>query len=175
MEENIKITVSSIPSKPRPFSKLKKEIEKLFAPYMEMEFCCSAYPMRTKGYARNSIPRFYLKMGKEIVWDYPKDFPVKGIDYGLWAGDNGICELVREYIDTPVVELLGKDFDSETKVYRDVSVFYGLTDLFKVADRRLGKRKIVDWSVNMKNYRGYHVLAKRLYPTEFKPKLKNAS
>ena len=40
MEDNIKITVRNIPSKLRPFSKLKKEIEKLFAPYMEMEFCC---------------------------------------------------------------------------------------------------------------------------------------
>ena len=131
-----------------------------------MEFCCSAYPMRTKDRAHNSVPRFYVRLGKEIIWDYPKDFAVKDIESGLWAANNGICDLVREYIDTPVAELLDKDFVGENKEYGDVSVFYGLTDLFKVADKRLGKRKIVEWSVKMKNYKAYRALAKRLYPNE---------
>ena len=162
----------------RPFSKLKKQIENLFDPALDMEFCCSAYPMRAKtGYAQNSITRFYVRLGKDIIWDYQKDFAVKDIDYGLWSRDNGISDLVREYIDTPVAELLDKDFEGENKAYSlfnymtekhsEVSVSYGLTDLFKAADRRLGKRKAVAWSGRVRNFVAYKVLARRLYPEEF--------
>ena len=73
MEQEITITVRKIPSKLRPFSKLKKQIENLYDPALEMQFCCSAFPMRG-GRANNSIPRFYVKLGKEVIWDYPKDF-----------------------------------------------------------------------------------------------------
>lgn len=80
----------------KPFSKLKKQIESLFDPSINMDFCCYAFPMKsTTGYAHNSIPRFCVKLNKEVIWDYPKDFPVKDLDYGYWAGNNGISELVR--------------------------------------------------------------------------------
>jgi len=79
------------------FSKLKKQIESLFEPSLKLEFCCNAYPMKTKtGYAHNSIPRFYVKLNKDIIWDYPKDF--KSEPYHEYAENNGISSLVREYI-----------------------------------------------------------------------------
>jgi len=117
----------------KPFSKLKNQIENLFEPSLKIEFCCNSYPMKTKtGYAHNSIPRFYVKLNKEIIWDYPKDF--KNEPYTEYA-ENGISALVREYIDTPVSDLLSKKFNDE----------YGLTDIFKAADRRLGKESLLWW------------------------------
>jgi len=116
----------------KPFSKLKNQIENLFEPSLKIEFCCNSYPMKTKtGYAHNSIPRFYVKLNKEIIWDYPKDF--KSEPYTEYAENNGISALVREYIDTPVSELLSKKFNDE----------YKLTDIFKAADRRLGKDSLL--------------------------------
>ena len=168
----------------KPFSKLKKQIENLFDPVLNMEFCCSAYPMRSKtGNAHNSIPRFYLKMGKQIIWDYPKDFEAKDIHYAEWADNNGISALVREYIDTPINELLDKEFSGQYKKFglrhtdsegwknewsdkSDPDVVASLTDLFKAADRRISKSKIVKWSANLKNFKAYRVISVRLYGWE---------
>jgi len=145
------------------FSKLKKQIENLFDPTIKMQFCCSAYPMRSKvGYAHNSIPRFYLKMNDKILWDYPKDFAIKDEAYGYWAGNNGISELIREYIDTPVSQLLGKEF-TIGKQDNDSLVASSLTDLLKVADRRISKDKIAEYSARLTNYKGYAVVCARLY------------
>ena len=147
------------------FSKLKKEIEKLFDQKLDMQFCCSAYPMRPKnGYATRSIPRFYVKIGKDIIWDFPKDFEVEPRS-SEWCSDNGISALVREYIDTPVAELLSKEFSGEFRTlshrpprkghpkkfrirHSDMEVVKSLTDIFKTADRRVGKQKLYIWAAN---------------------------
>lgn len=156
----------------KPFSKLKKQIENLFDPELKMEFCCSAYPMRPKnGYATRSIPRFYVKLGKEIIWDYHKDFEVDSRS-SEWCENNGISALVREYIDTPVDELLCKEFSGEYKHFGDIvtyrndpkgekvkfvlnksddNVVVSLTDLFRAADRRISNNKLLVWSNNVTN------------------------
>jgi hypothetical protein len=141
----------------KKFSKLKKQIESLFEPTLNMEFCCYAFPMRSER-GSSSIPRFCVKLDKEVIWDYPKDFAVKDIGYGYWAGDNGISELVMEYVNAPVDRILERVFDNETKVYnigitetKTFSVTYGLTDLFKAADRRLGREYLIAWAVHYGN------------------------
>ena len=90
---------------------------------------------------------------------------------------------MREYIDTPVNELLEKQFSGEYKKFglgmngtkgfirvwdaqSDLAVVESLTDLFKAADRRIGKDKLVQWSVNLKNYKAYKVICVRLYGWE---------
>lgn len=147
-------------SKPRPFSKLKKIIGSLFDEKLKMEFCCIAYPIRGQ-WANNSIPRFYLKMGKEIIWDFPIDFDLAKSPFYYWAGNNNIVELVREYIDTPPDQLLNKEFKLETNEFyseipgtrkkEQIIINYKLTDLFKAADRRLGKEKIKNWALTLSN------------------------
>ncbi len=64
-------------SKHPPFSKLKKGIENLFDPKLNMEFCCIAYPIRGQWGHNNSVPRFYVKLNDEFIWDFPKDFELK--------------------------------------------------------------------------------------------------
>jgi hypothetical protein len=152
----------------RPFSKLKKTIEALFVPELRMEFCCNSYPMRESWNPTNAIPRFYVKLGKEIMWDYPKEFPVKDINYGWWAGNNNISDLVREYIDTSVQLLLTKSFTNEVQVYqtygtesRTITVEYHLIELFIAADRRLGKEKLKEWAAVINNPKVDLILEKR--------------
>ncbi len=100
-------------SQARPFSKLKKQIENLFAPELNMQIFCIAYPVRSQ-YGSSSIPRYYVKLGKEIIWDFPKDFPLKEISFHLWNDKAvDISNLIRTYIDTPLDELLSESFEAE--------------------------------------------------------------
>ena len=100
-------------------------------------------------------------MDNEIIWDYPKDFDIKNIHYAWWRDNNGISQLIRDYIDTPMNELPEKEFDNEKKIYF-VSDFikqiddkfyveYHFTELFKAADRRLGKEKLLNWAKSINN------------------------
>ena len=147
----------------RRFSKLKKQIDGLFDPVLNMEFCCSSYPMRSKtGYATRSLPRFYIKLDGKITWDFPKDFDVENMQHG-WISRNGISDLVREYIDTPVDELLHKEFSVG---YADHKVATSLTDIFKMADRRFGKKKVAELGSIIANYSSPVILVIRLYGWE---------
>jgi hypothetical protein len=107
-------------------------------------------------------------MDGEAIWDYPKDFEVKNMNYAHWANDNGINDLVREYMDTPFDELLHKKFESETKYYDttycgcpSVTINHNLTDIFKAADRRLGKKNLLAWGEELKNPVVGYILSKR--------------
>lgn len=140
-----------------PFTKLSKEIEKLFVTELNLKVNCISYPIRSQ-YGSSSIPRFYIQLGKdkEIIWDFPKDFPIKNANYHCWKDQTVISQLIREYIDTPVLELPKKKFEIERIMRIDQYLWenhqdeydfkLGLTDLFKAADRRLGKEKLLQWS-----------------------------
>lgn len=156
-----------------PFSKLKKVINGLFEEKLKMDFCCIAYPMRA-AWANNHTPRFYVRLGKEIIWDYPKNIASEHFPMESWAyrDNNGICELVRDYIDTPVSELLTKKFDRDTWTYpyagsinarhqEDFDFNYKLTEVFIAADRRLGRDALLKWAEKKQNPIVDKILTKR--------------
>jgi hypothetical protein len=157
---------------PRPFSKLKKTIEGLFDKKLKMQFCCIAYPMRAQ-YANNHTPRFYVKLGKEIIWDFPKDFSTEqvSLESFMYRSNNEICELVRDYIDTPVDKLIRKKFKRDTlecimqnlwePTQETITVNYKLTEIFIAADRRLGKEALLKWAAKKQNPIVDAILAKR--------------
>lgn len=155
----------------RPFSKLKKQIENLFVPELKMELCCISYPVRSQ-YGGSSIPRFYIRLDKKYIWDFPKDFPIKEISYHYWKDNTIISELIREYIDTPIKELPEKEFELEQNcgvhkysaesVEDELPAFnLHLTDLLKAADRRIGKEKLLKWSKEKSNENVRLILEKR--------------
>ena len=165
-------------SQSRPFSKLKKQLEQLFTPELNLQIQCFAYPIKSQ-YGSSSIPRFFMKIHNNIVWDFPKDFPIKYINYHYWKSDTTISDLIRNYIDAPIDGLLEKTFANEqinlehcfpdeveflktkpmkwdaeedpnhTIIKYDFNL--GLTDIFKAADRRLGKEKLVQWAKEKNN------------------------
>ena len=155
----------------RPFSKLKKVINGLFDEKLKMDFCCISYPIRGQWKSSNAIPRFYVKLGKEIIWDVPKDIP-KGF-YEIWtfSSGNGIAGLVRDYIDTPVDKLLRKKFKKDRYEvinqylwdnYQEVTGFdYKLVEIFIAADRRLGREALLKWAEKKQNPIVDKILAKR--------------
>ena len=71
--------------------------------------------------------------------------------YGNDISDIG--ELIREYIDTPKEELFKKHFDADE---------WGLANILKAADKRIGKRRLQILAKNKKNQAMQKVIAARL-------------
>ena len=143
----------------KPWSKLQKQLYLLVDPKLDFQIHCSAYRMKSqRGTA--SLPRYWIVLNKEIIFDYPKDFlnnlipregsrelhpagtaswsldralPVKAL-YPYYTEVQDISCVIREYIDTPPDELFGKTFEEDR---------WGLTDILKAADKRLGKNKLI--------------------------------
>ena len=111
------------------------------------------------------LPRYFITLADEIIFDYPKDFVLKSggvkslaqgalakiYPYGNDISDIG--ELIREYIDTPKDELFKKHFDADE---------WGLANILKAADKRIGKRRLQILAKNRKNQAMQKVIAARL-------------
>ena len=72
------------------------------------------------------LPRYFITLAGEIIFDYPKDFVLKSGGVKSLAGGGALTkiypygndisdigELIREYIDTPKDELFKKHFDAD--------------------------------------------------------------
>jgi hypothetical protein len=137
--------------KPRPWSKLKREIQPLFSPDIKIRLHCVAYRMGSQRGSSN-LPRYWITLNKEVIWDYQRDFKNQSVDdhraspdgihndgrvlkdiYPYGSDIAVISDVLREYIDTPKAELLTKPFEKDR---------WGLTDMLRAADRRIGKRRL---------------------------------
>ena len=158
----------------RQWSILRKQINYLFVTELKLDFNCTSFPMRSER-GSSSVVRFYLKMNHETIWDFPRDFEVKKLSCYDWSENNGISNLVRNYIDCPVNELLTKVFGNEVKEYRQHDYFkawedqqdvvcitdYKITQLFIAGDRRIGKQKLLEWAKTKNNPKIDLILSKR--------------
>ncbi len=119
------------------WSNLQKALYGIISPDMDFQIHCVAYPMRSKsGWGHESVPRCWITIGKEIVWDFPKCCPQEQLDkmYYPYCGNlSFISQTIRDYIDCPRNELL--TFDEEDR-------HWGLLPILKVCDHRIGKRRL---------------------------------
>ena len=138
------------------WSGLRRDIRNLFAPGIDLDCHAMAYRMRTSRAAKE-IPRFWITLGKEIIWDFPQvQRPFRG-GFSIYQEILRIYPiLMREHIDSPIDECIAKmglkhptsfywegvwpfnassvvDAKNEEQDFRQILV---------AADRRLGKRKI---------------------------------
>jgi len=109
------------------------------------------------------LPRYWITLGKSILWDYPKDFAVKGGStvqnqgYPYCNDASEISELLREYVDTPKDEVLSRTFANDK---------WGLVDILRVADRRIGKRQLMEMQKVTKNQAVLRIISARLKQLE---------
>ena len=129
------------------FSKLKKRIESLFSPDANLKVRCTCYGYIGWGGYRE-LPRLWITLNKEIIFDFLKDFKDLRIpDPNAWSQEHReigypvlhydimfVNDLIQEYIETPVDILFDHDF---------IYDHYGLTDILKAADRRIGKNRLL--------------------------------
>ena len=134
----------------KPWSKLQREIEKLFTDELSIRIQCRAYRMDSQRGSTN-IPRYWITLGKDIIFDYPKDFPPANASYPYVTDVSSISRLIRDYIDTPVDDLLIKEFEDP----------WGLIEIFLAADRRIGKRRLRELGEKLSSDAAKLVLEKR--------------
>ncbi len=137
----------------RPWSKLQKELYLIRAEGLNVQIHCAVYRMESK-YGCTDLPRYWITLEKEIIWDYPKDFVGKlGEGYPYSTSISYISQLIREYIDTPKEKLYGRIFEND---------YWGLTNILKASDRRIGVRRLPQLKKKIKNKAAQKVLKCRL-------------
>jgi hypothetical protein len=112
-----------------------------------------------------------MQIEKEVIWDFPRDFELSNIQFSWWASFNKITDLIQDYIETPVDQLLTTNFKYETLTIEDdwflhlygerYEVNYHLTELFIAADRRIGKQKLIGFAALKSNEAIDLILEKR--------------
>lgn len=141
------------------WSKLQCRIEALFDPELNMRIHCAGFRDDHDTMGFHTSGRYWVTVSGKVIWDFPKDFvtwanywddanrsnyhpaswsalaEINGLPVDLkfpyTASD--ISALIRDYIDTPVGELLSKSFANDG---------HRLTDLFKAADRRISRKRV---------------------------------
>ena len=125
---------------PKRWSKLKKLIEDLFVPSLPLRIHCTDIRtnVENEGTFAESLGVFYIRLGKEIIWNFPSQFvdeqtryPDGGNSYSYSVRD--LNELLRDYLDSAKADVLMKDFSLD---------HYGLTNILKAADRRIGLKRL---------------------------------
>ena len=116
------------------WSKLQKSLYLIVSDKVDFRIHCSVYRMKSQR-GNTDLPRYWITIGKDIVFDYPKQFinNEKSTKYPYITQISDISDLIREYIDCPVALLPEKKFEND---------LWGLTDIFKAVDKRLGKERL---------------------------------
>lgn len=148
--------------KQRPWSKLQREIYDLLTPAINLQIHCTSYPMRSQNGGSTNLPRYWITLEKEVIWDYPKDFVAGDRSVRNFAGEScwypyltdvsAISDLLREYIDTPKEQLLTKQFASDK---------WGLVNILRAADRRIGIRRLDPLRRKTHNVAALKIIARR--------------
>lgn len=113
------------------WSKLQKQLYLVIDDSINFQIHCSAYRMDSQ-HGSTDLPRYWITLGKEIVFDYPKVSTDKK-DYPYVNEVSDISDLFRQYLDTPREQLLEKTFEADK---------YGVTNLLKCADKRISVAKL---------------------------------
>ncbi|WP_083827543.1 SF0329 family protein [Thiorhodococcus drewsii] len=143
----------------RPWSKFQKEFYLFRADGLDLQLQCRSYRMDSNMGSTN-LPRYWITLGKEVIWGYPKDF-VKSYHpsrsclewYPYLADISAISVLVREYIDTPKNEIMSKTFEGD---------YWGLINILRASDKRIGARRLPELRSAINNKAAQKVIAVRL-------------
>ena len=134
------------------WSKLQTRLYNLMDPEINFQIHCALYEMRSHNHYGRRMPRYFITIGKEIVFDYPRDMTLERKRKSLWVSDvDEISDLISEYIQRPR-EALMEDFANDK---------WGLTDILFACDRRMGKRQLETLSKRTKSDKVQKIIAKR--------------
>ena len=115
------------------WSKLQTRIYSMVDPAIPFQIHYIAYPMRSQC-GSTLIPRCYITIGKEIIWDFPSNFPGACVDsYSACSECLPIAAILREWTDAPKDDLLE---------FAPPADRWGLAEILLAVDRRMGKRRL---------------------------------
>ena len=113
------------------WSRLKTLLKEIFDPELDLEIHCTAF----RGGDGPSIGRYWIILNGETIFDQPPKISRK-IEQGL--ADSTATEItgvLRSYLDTPKDLIFSAEFPNDR---------FGLVDLLRAADRRIGKRRLAE-------------------------------
>ena len=119
------------------WSKLQSRLYNLMDPTVGFQIHTVLYEMNSNdGYHGSKLPRYFITIGKKIIFDFPKDFPearTPGKSEYPWITDiSDISDVIEEYIQRPEAQLM-EPFENDK---------WGITDILRACDRRMGKRRL---------------------------------
>lgn len=121
------------------WSKLQKQLYLLIDPSVNLQIHCARYRMQSQR-GNTDLPRYWITLDRNIIWDYPKDFidcpsPDRtNLEWYPYSSDvHLISNLIRDYIDTSKDNILREKFEND---------HWGLINILRAADRRLGTRSL---------------------------------
>ena len=128
-------------------------------PAVEFQLHCALYEMNSNdGHHGSKLPRYFITVGKEIIFDYPKDFDTTwkyGRNSYPWDTEiSDISDMIEAYIQCPETELMNS-FAADR---------WGLTDILRVCDRRIGKRRLRELQAVTKDETLLKIIRRRLGP-----------
>lgn len=144
---------------------MQRELYQIVDESIDFQIHLSKYRMKSQ-YGSTELPRYWITLDKDIIFDYPKQFVcfdngrcliknLKGqkMRYPYQTDISGISDLIREYIDTPRNELMSKHFESDC---------WGLVNILRAADRRIGKRRLEALKRKTDNQAARKIIEQRL-------------
>ena len=113
---------------------MEKRIENLMDESLHFKIHYALYEMNSNdGYHGNKLCRCFVTIGKEIVFDYPKDFVQDCLEAPVkYAYAPDISCLLQEYVEREK-EHLFEPFENDK---------WELTKVLLACDRRIGKRRL---------------------------------
>lgn len=111
----------------RRWSKLKKKVEGLMDPSLDFKIYCNAYEIGSYG---NEIPRWWITIKGEIIWDFPKHYSQEDWYYE----DLDFSQRLENYINFP-----SDDLNILINLNEDD---FNLIHLLLSCDKRIGKRRL---------------------------------
>ena len=119
------------------WSKLQERVYNIVDPELNFQIHCALYEMNSNdGWHGEKLPRYWITIGKEIVFDYPRMFNTferYGFNSYPWYNDiSCISDLIEGYIERPKEKLM-EPFENDS---------FGITNILRVCDRRIGKRRL---------------------------------
>ncbi len=122
------------------WSKLKSRVKELFVEGLPLNLQCSDIrrTWNNDGALTTELGVFTVRLNKIVIWDFPSQFvtywtryPDGGNHYSYSVSD--INGLLREYLDTPRVDLLKREFNRD---------YFGICDVLRAADRRINLARL---------------------------------
>ena len=131
------------------WSQLQKQIEALFDESLDLRVRCTVQ----RGESGERIGRYWFVLNGETIWDEPRH-----VSQMLKAGEqnsdaSAMGEIIREYLELPKDALMD---------YAPPLDRWGLADILRAADRRIGKRRLGDLKAKVQTPAALQIIAARL-------------
>jgi len=134
----------------RRWSKLQRSLYGVIDEKINFQIHLSKYRMQSR-YGSTDLPRYWITLNGEIIFDYPKQFPHESYPYVTDIPQ--ICNLIEEYVNTPKERIFSEHFANDR---------WGLANILKAADRRNGTRRLMRLKRKVHNKAALKIIAIRL-------------